>query len=380
MMDRHGSGKRLRVGIDLRSADDSGVGRYIRHLVSSLLDLDCPIEYVFYLNKGQQGWWNGDGHVTERRVSIPKYSIQEQTVFPRLVSKDRLDVFHIPFYVVPLCYAGKLVVTIYDLEQVLLPYCVQTWPAQLLIRSMIRLAVHKADQVITISENTRQDLMRVFQLTGKKIHPILLDSSPLFREERKQSEIDATLERFNIKRPYILNYTGKWWKLKNTEAAVRAFVEAKRQFNLPHQLVVVGRLSPEGKLFFENRIPPEYRHSITRTGFVEDKDLAALYSATEVFLYLSRYEGFGFPPVEAMVSGAPVISSPCGSLREVLGDAAMYVGPDDIEQIARAISDVVSNSELRSDLVERGRKRVKSFSWSETARKTVEVYRKVCGL
>jgi len=372
------SERTLRVGIDVRWHNDSGVGTYIRHLVNSLLELDERIEYVFYLNETEETFWDaGCKPVQARRVKIPKYSFKEQLTFPRVAAEDQLDVLHIPFYVIPLRYSGKTVVTIHDLEQMLFSYCAPRWPGRTLIHLMMKLTVKRADRIIAVSENTKRDLVDVLGVNPAKIESILSACPPIFMSGSPKSDFSDLAERWSIRRPFVVGYVGKQWKLKNTEAALLGFLHAKRQFNLPHQMVLVGRLGPDGQAFLEAEPMAHYRESIIRTGFVQDEDLVALYSAADVFVFPSRYEGFGFPPLEAMACGAPVIASPCGSLREVLGDAAIYVEPDDIDQIAQAIGRVALDPQLRARLAAQGRQRARSFSWRETAVRTAEIYWKV---
>ena len=375
MTDPLASDRPLRVGIDVRWHNDSGVGTYIRNLINSLLELDERIEYVFYLNEIEETFWDaGCEPVRVRRVKIPKYSFEEQLTFPRVAAKDQLDVFHIPFYVIPLRYSGKIVVTIHDLEQLLFSYCAPRWPGQTLIHAMMKLTLRKADRIIAVSENTKRDLVDVLGVNPGKIESILSGCPPIFVSGSPKSEFSDLAERFNIRRPFVVAYVGKQWKLKNTEAALLGFLRAKREFNLPHQMVLVGRMGPNGEAFMEREPTAGYRESIVRTGFVQDEDLVALYSAADAFVFPSRYEGFGLPPLEAMACGAPVIASPRGSLREVLGDAAIYVEPDDIGQIGAAIASVATNPELRRRLSSLGRKRARAFSWRETALRTAGIY------
>ncbi|MGO8720638.1 MAG: glycosyltransferase family 4 protein [Acidobacteriaceae bacterium] len=365
----------LRVGIDVRWNNDSGVGTYIRNLINSLLELDDRIEYVFYLKESDGMFWDaGCKRVRARRVRIPKYSFKEQLIFPRLAAEDRLDVFHIPFYVAPLSYSGKTVVTLYDVEQLLFRHCAPRWPGQMLIHLMMKLTVRKADRIIAISENTKRDLVDVLGANPAKIESILIACSPIFVAGSPKSKFGDLAERLRISRPFVVAYVGKQWKLKNTEAALLGFLRAKREFNLPHQLVLVGRMGPDGEAFWESEPMVRNRESIIRTGFVPDEDLVALYSAAEAFVFPSRYEGFGLPPLEAMACGAPVIASPHGSLREVLGDAAIYVEPDDIRQIGAAIARVATDPELRERLSCLGRTRARVYSWRETALRTAEIY------
>jgi glycosyltransferase involved in cell wall biosynthesis len=378
MTDILASDRPLRVGIDVRWHNDSGVGIYIRNLINSLLELDERIEYVFYLNESEEIFWGtGCKRVQARRVKIPKYSFKEQLTFPRLAAEDRLDVFHIPFYVTPLRYSGKIVVTLYDLEQLLFRHCAPRWPGQTLIHSMMKLTVIKADRIIAISENTKRDLVDLLGVHPEKIEITLLACSPIFVSGSPKTEFNDLAGRFSICRPFVVAYAGKQWKLKNTAAALLGFCHAKRQFNLPHQMVLVGRMGPDGEAFLQAEPMAQYRESIVRTGFVRDEDLVALYSNADAFVFPSRYEGFGFPPLEAMACGAPVIASPCGSLREVLGDAAIYVDPDDVDQIGAAIAGVVGDPKLRERLSRLGQERARAFSWQETAAKTAEIYWKV---
>jgi glycosyltransferase involved in cell wall biosynthesis len=369
------SDRPLRVGIDVRWHNDSGVGTYIRNLINSLLELDERIEYVFYLNDSVEAFWDaGREPVRVRRVKIPKYSFQEQLTFPRVAADDQLDVFHVPFYVTPLRYAGKLVVTLYDVEQLLFSYCAPRWPGQTLIHSMMKLTVRRADQIIAISENTKHDLVEVLGVNPAKIESILIACSPIFVSGSPKAKFSDLAKRLRISRPFVVAYAGKQWKLKNTEAALLGFLCAKRQLNLPHQMVLVGRVGPDGEAFLACEQMAPCRESIVRTGFVQDEDLVALYSAADAFVFPSRYEGFGLPPLEAMACGVPVIASPRGSLREVLGDAAIYVEPDDVGQIGAAIASVATNPELRGYLSSLGRKRARAFSWRETALRTAAIY------
>lgn len=375
MIDLSAPERTLRVGIDVRWHNDSGVGAYVRNLTSSLLELGERIEYVLYLHETQETFWDpGCESVRIRRVKIPKYSFQEQWFFPRVAADDQLDVFHIPFYVSPLRYVGKMVVTLYDVEQLLFRYCAPRWPGQALIHLMMKLTVRRADRVIAISENTKRDLVDMLGVNPAKVESISIACSPVFMAGAPKSEFRDLAERFNIIRPFVVAYVGKQWRLKNTAAALLGFLHAKRQFNLPHQMVLVGRMGRDGEAFLNSEPMAQYRESIVRTGFVQDEDLVALYSATDAFVFPSRYEGFGLPPLEAMACGAPVIASPRGSLREVLGDAAIYVEPDDVGQIATAIASVLTDPELRARLSSLGRKRAQAFSWRETALRTAGIY------
>lgn len=253
-------------------------------------------------------------------------------------------------------------------------YCAPPWPGRMLIRSMMKLTLRRADRIIAISENTKRDLVDVLSANPAKIDAILLACSPIFMAGSPPPQFTDLAARLSISGPFVAAYVGKQWKLKNTAAALLGFIHAKRQFKLPHQMVLVGRMGPEGEEFLAGEPMAQYRKSIVRTGFVQDEDLVALYSAADAFIFPSRYEGFGLPPLEAMACGAPVISSPCGSLREVLGDAAIYVEPDDIGQIAETIASVATGPELRVRLSLLGRKRARAYSWRATALRTAGIY------
>ena len=307
-------------------------------------------------------------------MDIPKYSIREQFMIPRIARRDRLDVLHVPFYVVPVFYTGRLVVTIYDLEQLLFPYCSPPWPGQIIVRSMMHLAVRKADYLIAISDHTKKDIIRMMGAPAEKIEAIHLACAPAFLRSVSREGWGGLCKRFGIREPFVMTITGKQWKLKNAIGALRGFLKAKNAAKLPHQMVVVGTMGREGELALTKEVPPEHRDAVILAGFVSDEELASLYSATELFVFASRYEGFGFPPLEAMACGAPTIASMRASIPEVLGTAALYADPDDPDAMAACIVRVLQDSQLRSRLSALGRARAESFSWMDTAKKTAQVY------
>ena len=253
MIDLSAPERTLRVGIDVRWHNDSGVGAYVRNLTSSLFGIGERIEYVLYLHETQETF-SGTGceSVRIRRVKIPKYSFQEQWFFPRVAADDQLDVFHIPFYVSPLRYVGKMVVTLYDVEQLLFRYCAPRWPGQAFIHLMMKLTVRRADRVIAISENTKRDLVDMLGVNPAKVESISIACSPVFMAGAPKSKFRDLAERFNIIRPFVVAYVGKQWRLKNTAAALLGFLHAKRQFNLPHQMVLVGRMGRDGEAFLNS--------------------------------------------------------------------------------------------------------------------------------
>lgn len=236
-------------------------------------------------------------------------------------------------------------------------------------RAYFRYAARKADRILTISESSRDDILRVLKVPEEKVVIIPLASD--LRERVGTVHLtDEAKQRWNIKRPFIL-YVGAIHPRKNVGRLIQAYVELKARRSIPHQLVIAGALR-----WMANDLDvtdPAIKEDIIFTGKISDEELAALYGACSATVYPSLYEGFGLPVLEAMSFGAPVVTSNVSSLPEVAGKAAIMVDPYSVSAIAEGIAAVIEHPDTAARLRQAGITRAAEFSWDRTAREVLAV-------
>jgi len=241
-------------------------------------------------------------------------------------------------------------------------------------RALERSAVTHARSVVTDSAVTRDDVVLRYRVPGERVHVAHLGLHSRFTRPA-DPVIAATLGQLELRRPYVL-YLGGIDARKDVPALLAAWAQA-RQVTEPMDLVIAGRVR-EARGFAalldrarELGVEPTLRFP----GHVPDEDLPALHAGARVFAFPSRYEGFGFPPLEAMACGAPVLSSGGGSLREVLGDAALVTPPGDTAAFTAGLARLLGDETLRRELAARGPAHARRFTWERTAEATVAAYR-----
>ncbi len=365
------------IGIDARKVQDFGIGTYIRNLVQSLVELDLENSYV--LLTGPQGK-EVLGNLPENfRIVIersPVYSMRELLALSWRLRRLRLDLYHATHYVLPIATPSRVVVTIHDIIHLLYPQFLPNRLAFIYAQRMMRRSLTRADRVIAVSENTKSDLMEYFETDGSTIEVIHNGVDETFRQKLSEADLDRWLRQLGIRRPYLL-FVGNPKPHKNLDRVIRAYARAVELAGFDAPLVCVGdRTAAQFKL----RQRAEQLGIADRLyllGHVAQEALPALYQGAALFLYPTLYEGFGLPVVEAMASGAPVLTSNTSALKEVAGGYAHLVDPLDGERMAKAIARLMTDDEYRQSLVEKGVARAADFRWELCARKTLEVYRSV---
>jgi len=370
-------GERPLVGIDARKVRDFGIGTYIRNLVEAMAQRPESNDFRFrlYLRSGDRELFAGlpDGFETVAEEA-PGYSVAELTRFAWRLWRDRLDLFHATHYVLPPLLRGKAVVTIHDIIHLLYPQFLPSRAAHIYARAMIRRALRRADRIITVSYNSKRDLVDYFSVPPSRIEVIYNGVSPRFHPRIEARERERIAEKYSLPRPYLL-FLGGEKPHKNVQGVVRAFAEAIRRTPLSHALALAGPL-PKNSARLEALIAAlDLNERVCRPGVVEEEDLPGMFAGADIFLYPTLYEGFGLPVVEAMACGTPVLTSATSALQEVAGGYAYLVDPMDVDAISRGIVALTTDGQLRSDLVELGKKRALDFSWDKAAERTLEVYR-----
>lgn len=306
------------------------------------------------------------------------YSFREQIELPRILRRHKVDLLHSPHFLLPLLRPCPAVVTIHDVIYLACPQDLPSQAGRLYYRTMMHASARKATRIITDSQHSRDEIVRHLRIDPEKIEVVFPGVDPSFRQIAEVDRLEAVRARYSIDRDYIL-YVGIYKPRKNHAGLLRAFHQFLNDGGRA-QLVIAGPMA-EGEAGLR-RLAAELgiAGEVIFTGFVEEADLRALYSAARVYVCPSFYEGFGFTVLEAMASGTPVVCSSATSLPEVAGKAALYFDPHKPEEIAGALRIASLNESTRTSLIELGRQNLQRFNWAETARQTLDVYREALHL
>ena len=367
----------MRIAIDARKLRDYGIGTYIRNLLRHLARLDTTSEYVV-LCRNEDSAYAAELGENFRAVSeeSPAYSVREQFTVPLALRREKAELFHAPHYVLPPLAPCRSVVTIHDCIHLRFP---QYLPSRLgygYARGALWVAAHRSARVLTVSEASKRDILEYFDVPESKITVIYNAFDERFSEEPPADEVMRVRERYQLNDPFIL-YAGNIKPHKNLERLIEAFHIIRRgELEFVKLLIIGDEISKYAAL---RRTVHRYKlHKHVRFfGFVPDATLAILYRLARVFVFPSLYEGFGLPPLEAMASGTPVITSNVSSLPEVVGDAAMLIDPYETDAIAGAMRRVLMDDRLRDDMRERGLAQAREFSWGRSVRRVKEIYDEV---
>jgi glycosyltransferase involved in cell wall biosynthesis len=304
----------------------------------------------------------------------------EQAGGVRAARQSAVELVHIPYFAAPLRQVVPYLVTVHDVIPLVLPAYGGSAKMRAYLRVVAR-AVRRVALVLTDSEHSRRDIARVLRLPDERIRVAPLAAAPLFQPASAAdlAALEQTRDRFGLRRPFVLN-VGGFDQRKRLPQLLRGFASALPSLPEPHDLVIAGR-PHTGNTALYPPLEPLIRElgiaeHVRFTGFVSEEDKCGLYRAAAVFAFVSEYEGFGLTPLEALACGAPVICSNRSSLPEVVGEAGLLIDPEP-EPIARALVAVLTDEELRADLVARAPRRAARFSWERTARLTLEAYESV---
>lgn len=301
-----------------------------------------------------------------------------QMVLPFELRRNRADLFHGSLYLSPLFSPCPSVVNVYDLSFQRLPAYLER-RNRTILELLVPRSVRRASKVITPSEFTRKEILEQWCLPPEKVVVIPGAPMPHFYDAVSRHDICAVLERYALKDPYVV-YVGTLEPRKNLPALVEAFGIVQRAGFATCTLAIVGRPGWGLKKFYDAVERSSSRGSIRLIGYVPDRDLPALYKGARAVVYLSLYEGFGFPPLEAMASGSAVVASNRASIPECVGDGGLLVDPSNVEEIAEKILLLLRDEDFRREVAARGVARSRRFSWEKSAETMAAHYRELCGV
>ncbi|MEI7749611.1 MAG: glycosyltransferase family 1 protein [Candidatus Moraniibacteriota bacterium] len=383
----------MRIGIDLRclaSGRRSGVEEYAIGLLSVLFRVDQANEYVLFLNEWRDekidlSFAEGYPNVSVRRFLIPNKLLNLSLWYFRYPKLDRLlggtDIFFMPN--INFCAVSgrtKLFVTAHDLS---FEVCPETFSRKQRLWHFFvdpKGLFQRAHRIFAVSNSTRDDLMHRYGIVEHRIEVVRSGVDPRFREyDRNDPNMLAVKEKYGLPYSFIL-YLGAFEPRKNIVAIVRAY-NALRKARHPElsktALVLAGVSGWKERELLRAVDHSPFRGNIILPGFVEDDDKPAFYNLASAFVYPSVYEGFGFPALEALSCGTPVIASNSSSLPEVVGDAGILIDPHRPDELFRALESVLLDRKLRQTLRARGIARAKTFTWDVAAKRVSEVFASV---
>ena len=365
----------MTIGIDARLLERkmTGVGRYLANLVRYIPGCDKKNRYVLFSYRPLSGFPKENMINTPTTnavvVGMPE-KIQSalwlHTILPRFLEKEKIDILFSPNTLLPLRDTGtKNVITIHDVFQLVNPEF-HSWFYRIYVSFFLSRTLKKIDHVLTISEASKRDIVKLLHVPEEKITVTYLAADERFAP-RVISSADRYMGKYELPPKFIL-YVGVLEKRKNIDGIIKIADDLQNKTDVP--IILAGRIGYGGKTY----IPEIRRRSNMRyLGFPDDADLPYLYNLAELFLFPSHYEGFGLPPLEAMQSGVPVLASNVSSLPEVIGDAGILLSSEDHEGFAKAILELLDNPKKRAGLVQKGLEQAKKFSFKKTARETIDV-------
>jgi glycosyltransferase involved in cell wall biosynthesis len=359
--------EKLRVGFDARWYNDSGVGTYVAGLLGAL-SRQSGVELLVYEDP-QNPAPDLSANCVRKPLRSGKYSLRAQMELASFCGADRPQVFHSPFYIVPLTAGCPVVITVHDLIPFLFP--IAPWAKQALVRFGYKAAVKKSAHIIAVSGHTARDLQEILHLRGDDITVVHNGADrDLFRPEQQPGELRYLREKYQVQCPYAVAASTRNWQTKNLQGALAVLELARQISGTAFQIAVFG---PEEGLSKLRETPDD----IKALGHIPAADLAVLFRHAQAFAAPSFYEGFGLLALEAMCCGCPVIASNCGALPEVIGNGGQVFAPRDIAGMAHAVAEILCRTDVLQTCRRAGLRRALDFSWERAERETLRDYHRV---
>jgi glycosyltransferase involved in cell wall biosynthesis len=365
----------MRVGVMLRSIDeDQGIGIYTRNLIPRLLRADPDTEYVLiYRTPRYRGHFAAYPNAVEVFLDLPTKPLWDQVGSPWLARRYGVDVIFNTKFTLPLFTGRRSVMMLHGSMQFVHPECFHPLDIAYLNRFMPAYC-WKADHLISNSELTTNDFVERLGVPREKMTTIHLAADDRFRQVKSSKRLAMVRAKYHLPERFVLSVT-KYFPGKNIPTLIHAYARLPRE--LRSALVLVGRGVDRYLDDLHLRGTPIEREIVT-PGWIDQRDLPAVYSMADVFAFPSYYEEFGIPVVEAMACGCPVVASNTGALPEITDGAALLVDPLEVEALGDALARVLEDELLRVRLRTIGLRRARHFSWEEHARQTVQVLRRAC--
>ena len=384
----------MRIGINalFLQKPATGMGQHLLHLLQGLDSLDDKDQqYMLLAPRFRRAYTVRAPQLSDRFREVEVVSALarlgenveqvwwEQVGIVLAGMREKIDLLHCPYWSSPLWSPWPTVVTVHDVIQFVLPEYAWRKISRVYF-GLVSAGARRAQAVITVSECSKQDIMKIIGLGPERIHVIGNAVDASLYPVRDAWLLASVRERYGIAPRFVL-YFGGFDMRKNVPRLIEAYARLPEALRREYQLVIAGRYQHLGHPLY-----PDPRQTVRRlglegnvifTGQIREQDKAPLYSAATVFAFPSLYEGFGMPVLEAMACGTPVVTSNVSALPEVAGDAGLLVNPYAPEAIGEALAELLESAARREDLSRRGLERARRFTWPQVAEQTVRVYKQI---
>ncbi len=349
----------MKIGVDCHVLEKTktGVARYLANLLNYWQE-EKNTEFIFYSMKNIKNPFN-----------IKSTALYYNFSLPRKVKKDGVDILFLPFYMRPFFCSVPTVVAIHDISYVAHPEWFNLYH-RLAYKILVQRAVKKSKAIFTCSEYTKKEIFKYYKINPEKIYVIPLAADEKFYNINNKNKTEEIKNKYGLQNKYLF-CAGTIFNRRHVLELIEAFKMVLKKF-LNYQLLISGRNLTNPYQNIDETI--KNISQIKRVDYVDENDITYLYRGAEIFIYLSEYEGFGLPPLEAMACGVPVLTTKMTSLSEVLGNYPVAVNnPKNINEIKEKIIEILNNEKLKKEMIEIGLQRAKSFSWQATAEKTLQI-------
>ncbi len=372
----------MKIGIYvevLKNKQFSGIGKHVQGLINGLAEIDRENEYYLYYQSPVIGQIEAPIEISERNfnlrpVKFPTTWMSDRPtlwwkyVLPMVLKIDGIDVFHGPNHFIPLRGKFKKVVTIHDIAYFYM--AVHGEGLDRVLKDWTLKSFAAADEIITVSDATKRDCIKE-GCDAEHIHTVYQgfenDQKVIVAPEKSRQ----IKEKLNLPKRYLLSL-GTLQPRKNIPYLVEAF--SKIADLVPHDLVLAGAKGESYESISQQVRDLGLKDRVVFTGYISDEERVVLYRNADVFIYPSKYEGFGLVVLESMSHNCPVIAMNSSSLPEAVGDAGLLVELDDVDAFASCIKQIVDSENVKSCLVAKGNEWIKEFNWEKAAKQTIKVY------
>ncbi|MGD1046278.1 MAG: glycosyltransferase family 1 protein [Bacteroidota bacterium] len=367
----------MRIGLNAQILTDgrTGVTRFAKNVIQLLPEIGIEHEFIVFGNPL-------DVNLQQKNVTLvptpalinssAKRIVWEQTWLPHLIKNLNIELMYYPDHTSPIYkIKPKVIITVHDVSTFAVPETVGT-TRRLYKQAVIKRSVQLCDAILTGSEATKKEMIKYLPHSAHKTSVVLYGLEESFAQVQDNTILSSIKAKYQLATPFIL-HVGTIEARKNIVRIVRAFAQGRKNHQWKQRLVLVGTpgygFDEIEKTIVEERV----EDSVTITGYVDNNDLSGIYSLADALIYPSLYEGFGFPPLEAMKCGCPVVASYMTSLPEVIGDAGILINPYSENEIFDALHRVITDKKLHDKLVQKGKDRVRQFTWKKTVEGILQV-------
>jgi len=367
----------MRICIDTRGAKlyaGTGIGTYTARLMENIMSIDHKNEYDFY--------WSNDGYdfmLNQKNIHVTLFGEKnkkfwDETYLPSLLSKKNMDIFHLPQngLGLPKDKYCSYIVTLHDLIPFTMPETCGKSYVDRFAEEMPHI-VETSDIIITVSNYSKQDIVKYFNISDDKVKVTYLAADSRFRMLPKESARQFMQNEYHYSGNYIL-YLGGFSPRKNVDGLLESFRQVYKELPESYDLVLIGASKDNHYELKKKLSSMGISDRVVLTGYVPYEHLPYFYNCASLFVYPSFYEGFGLPPLEAMTCGTPTITTNVTSIPEIVSDGAITIDPYDLDALSSNIYSLLTDSDQRNQLIEKALKRAYNFSWKKTAIETIQLY------